>query len=119
MEKLIKDLINPTKNFDDDVQKLRSFSAKTDISESEIAFFLELSVPGFEKQDISISVEQNILNIKGTRNLKEGQEAFDNKFSLPKNIAVDQILAKAENGILSLELPKSKEQKLKIEIQSH
>lgn len=116
MEKLIKDLLNPTQNFDDDVQKLKSFSAKTDISETDESFFLGLSVPGFEKQNISISVEENVLSVKGERRLNEEKEVFENKFNLPKNVELNSISAKAENGILNVEIPKAKQQKLKIEI---
>ena len=116
MDKLIKDLIK-TKNFDDDIQKLKSFNPRKDIYENEEAFVIELAVPGYSKKDIEISVEDSVLKVNGKRELANKEtEEFASGFQLAKNLDLNGIEARTENGILSLKLPKAKKETLKIEI---
>ena len=43
-----------------------------------------------------------------------GYNSFSRSFSLPKSINVEKIVAKHENGILSISLPKKEEEKVKL-----
>ena len=88
------------------------------VAESDAAFSLELSAPGFNKEEISISVEDDSLVISGEKKSEKEEndkkytrreftrQNFQRSFSLPENIEQDKILAKFENGVLYLELPK-------------
>jgi molecular chaperone IbpA len=86
------------------------------VKHSEDAFAIELAVAGFREGDINITLEKNILTIKGqqTESLDELEKEveyvhrgisarnFDRTFTLADYVEV--LGAKAENGILTIEL---------------
>ena len=86
------------------------------VKHSEDAFAIELAVAGFREGDINITLEKNVLTIKGEQKLSldelekdveyvhRGISArnFDRTFTLADYVEV--IGAKAENGILIIEL---------------
>ena len=77
-------------------------------------FEMEIVVPGFKKKEITISIADDILTIKGIKKkskdntssgyvLKEfEQESFERKFKLAKNIGHEKVKAKYRNGILRI-----------------
>jgi HSP20 family protein len=91
------------------------------VYESPSAYFLELNVPGRNKEDFKINLEKDLLTIsfeKKEENVVEGTKSirreftatsFKRSFSLDEKIDVANISAKYENGILKLELPKKEE----------
>ena len=97
------------------------------IKESEEGFMLQVSAPGFQKDNISISVKNNVLTLHGNiENQHEVVEekstrkefstsSFDRSFTLPSIIDAERIGAKYENGILEVTLPKKEEAKIKPE----
>ncbi len=100
------------------------------IREEEKSFHIELSVPGFSKEEIRINVEKNVLTVQSVQN--ENQEtkenylsrefkkgSFGRKFNLPKNVDQDQISAVFTNGILEITVPKKEEvvEKTPVEIE--
>lgn len=87
------------------------------VKHSEDAFAIELAVAGFREGDINITVEKNILTIKGEQAIKVYKEGelepeyvhrgisardFTRTFTLADHVEV--VGAKAENGILRIEL---------------
>jgi HSP20 family protein len=88
------------------------------ISESESGFHIDLSIPGFGKEEITISLDENNLIVTGEKNEEKvdqekrftrkefSHQNFKRTFTLPENVNEDAIAAKFENGILKLELPK-------------
>lgn len=88
------------------------------ISDSENAYELELSVPGFKKSDFIINLDENVLTIS-TEKKEENTESspkmirkefsyksFKRSFTIDEKIDKDNIKAIYENGILMLTLPK-------------
>lgn len=77
-------------------------------------FSLEFAVAGFTKDQIDISVEKNVLTVKGEQEDEAGEinylhkgiaaRKFVRKFELPEHVEIFE--AKLENGILSIELVK-------------
>ena len=79
---------------------------------------MELSVPGWNKEDFNIQVEGKtlILSAEKKEELREEgikwnrrefrQHSFKRMFELSENIKTAEIAAKYENGILSVDLPK-------------
>ncbi len=98
--------------------------------EKDGVFFLSATLPGVAKEDVSITVEKNTVNVSTKRELPgiEGYElrarerrafAFDRTFELPAPIAADKVEASLENGILTVSLPKAPETKpIKINVKS-
>ena len=92
---------------------------KTDLSDEGDHYELEADLPGFDKKDINLQIEDNQLIIRAERHSKYEQEDQQNKvvrrersygsysraFDM-SGIDTDKIKAKYENGVLKLELPK-------------
>jgi HSP20 family protein len=101
-----------------------SFVPAINVSEETERFNLELSAPGFEKNDFKIEINHGVLSVSGEHKVqKESTEknytrkefnygSFQRSFTLPEEVNEDKIDAKYENGILKVTLPK-KEEKVK------
>ncbi len=89
--------------------------------ELEKSYELSFSLPGFEKENMSISVKSNTLTLKAEKaEVKEDGGAkylareiargtYERNIDLPENVNSDKISAEYKNGILSLSIPKTKE----------
>lgn len=99
-------------------------SINVDISEQEKHYELVAELAGFDKSDISVSIEDNILSIKAEKKSKEPSSDEKNiirrerffgslirSFDLGENINEEEISATFKNGLLSLLLPKKIEEK--------
>lgn len=93
------------------------FKPAANVREDDKFFAVELSLPGFEKEEISMKLEKDILTISAGRPSKEqevkytynefGYKAkYSRSFILPENIDTDAIKAEYRNGILTVTLPK-------------
>lgn len=96
------------------------------VKETKEAFELELSAPGLQKQDFKLNVDDNLLTISYEKQTSKEQSSEDTKihrqefstrsfkrtFTLDEKIDADKIIAKYENGILSVTLPKKEEVKI-------
>ena len=91
------------------------------IKEEETAFTLEFAIPGYNKEDLSIRVEDDILSISSEKESQSNSNeeaytrkefsytSFNRSFSLPEIVDVDKIEAKTQDGMLYLTLPKKDE----------
>ncbi|MDE3741877.1 Hsp20/alpha crystallin family protein [Maribacter polysaccharolyticus] len=91
------------------------------IKENETDFELELAVPGRDKEDFKIEVDDNVLTISSETSATENEEkenytrrefsftSFKRAFTLPETIDEENIKATYENGILKFNLPKREE----------
>ena len=90
------------------------------IIETDKEFLIEFSVPGFNKKDFSIEVEENNLKVSklsiGNDKLENkfykrqfNYSQFEKKFTIPEEVNIDKINSIYENGILKIFLPKIKE----------
>jgi len=94
-----------------------------DVYETGDDVVVTAGVPGVKPEDIDISVQGNILTIKGETRMddqvKEGSYhrrerrygTFMRQIQLPTPVRSDQADARFENGILRLQLPKAEEAK--------
>jgi HSP20 family protein len=105
-----------------------AFTPRVDILENEKNFEILVAVPGMNKEDFSIEINDNYLTISGERKFtKEKKEnayrsietqygSFSRSFSLPENIDVSKIEAEYKNGILEIALPKDEKKILRTNI---
>jgi HSP20 family protein len=116
--------------FDDDF--FTGLTAKTtsmpavNIREDEKNYFLELAVPGIDRNNLKIDINEDVLTISSeTKNesdeTKEGYKrkefsysSFCRSFYIPENVTREKIEANYKEGILSVVLPKQEEEKNKI-----
>jgi len=99
----------------------RTTSIDYDVIEKDEEYVLDLMLPGFKKEDVSINVENNIMTIEGERKVQEETKYnrkgsfyghFKKSFTLPEDVLADNIDASYKDGILSLEIPKNEKMKL-------
>lgn len=126
----LRDLLRNTGDLQKDIETLfngslasRTWTPSVEISENGQEYSVEVDLPGLSKEDVKISVEDNILTITGDRKQKKGDESalyhhnerifgsFRRTFNLSKLIDTSAISAVYENGVLKLELPKAEEAK--------
>ena len=102
-----------------------------DIKENVDQFVLLADIPGVDPKDIEITMENNVLTIKGERRSETRQEnnglkrvervhgAFYRRFSLPDSADESRISAKGEHGVLAITIPKKeKAQPRRISVQA-
>ena len=91
-----------------------------DIKESKNEYTIIADLPGFDKSNINLSIDEGYLTIKaneekvsdsnGRYMLKErSMRNYSRTFSLPDNALDSKVSAKYTNGTLSITIPKSKE----------
>ena len=91
----------------------------TNIVETKGDYQYELLTPGFDRENIKIELDDNVLTIRGERLIENNLERdyitkefysqkFSRTFTVPEGIVLDEIYAKVENGITTLFLPKEK-----------
>ncbi len=102
-----------------------TFSPKVDIVETEKAFEVHVAVPGMNKEDFKVEVNDNFLTVSGERKFTNEKKdknyhsietqygSFSRSFSLPDNADGSKINAKYNNGILELNIPKDEKKVLK------
>lgn len=96
-----------------------------DVSEQADALTVKVEVPGVKKEDIKISVANNVLTIKGEKRMEKEANAesfhrvervygaFLRSLELPTSVAADKVKANYVDGVLVITLPKSDEVKPK------
>ncbi len=109
-------------NFFNDSLNTRSLSKwipPANIKESDSGYKLELAVPGFEKSQFKITLENDLLSIsaemKEEKNVEEKNysrkefkhSSFRRTFRVAKDLNEKDVKATYENGILKINLPKN------------
>lgn len=99
----------------------KPFIAPVNVLEKEDQFLVEMSIPGFSKEEVSIEVDKDLLTISSevTSKIEETvkqfnrreftKQSFKRSFNLPETVNHDKIDATYENGILTISLPKKDE----------
>ena len=92
-----------------------------DVIEKDDSYVLDMVLAGFNKEDVSIEVEDDTLTIEGERKVQDDLKysrkgsfygEFVKSFILPENVLAEKIDASFTNGILSVTIPKTVEEKL-------
>ncbi len=99
------------------------WSPNVDIYESENEIILEAELPGMNREDFEVSIENNVITLKGKREFEKKEEgdnyhrversygAFTRSFSLPRTVSAEHTTADFRNGVLKVSLPKREEAK--------
>ena len=92
------------------------------ISEDDKTYFVEVMAPGYKKEDFKVDVEDDVLTISAETKSESGTNgnnkqysrreynytSFTRSFRLPENAKDDAITATYKDGILQLDVPKTK-----------
>ena len=97
----------------------RTWLPAVDIYENDDAFVATADLPGLKKDDIDVSIEDNVLTVSGERKFEKSEDegsfrrversygTFRRSFTLPRGVESAKVEAKFEDGVLTLTLPKS------------
>lgn len=96
------------------------------IYETNDAYHLEMNVPGRNKEDFKVNIENGLLTISyekpeekpsdavKTVRREFGFKSFNRSFHVDENVNVENIQAKYENGLLKFWLPKKEQPKAEV-----
>lgn len=97
--------------------------APTDVSEDADRIQISMELPGVDPDDVRLSLENNILSIRGEKRHQGEQKnerihrfertygSFERTFVLPSTVDPDKIEARYENGLLLVSIPKAERAK--------
>jgi HSP20 family protein len=101
----------------------KKFVPALDLSETADGYLVEAALPGVKPEDVEITVENNVLTIKGEARQEVDEQkrnfhrverrfgSFQRTIGLPTTVKADAIQASLTNGVLRLEIPKAEEVK--------
>ncbi len=101
------------------------WAPRVDISEDEHEYLIKAELPGIEKDQVRVTVENGLLLIAGERKSEREEDhrkyhrveraygSFLRSFSLPDDADGTKIKAEFKNGVLKVHLPKSEDAKPK------
>ncbi len=94
---------------------------KVNILEDKDGFTVEMAVPGMQKNDFDIKLDQNLLTISSEKNDEKKEmkyvrkefayQSFKRSFTLPDTADDEKISASYESGVLRVSIPKKEEAK--------
>lgn len=116
---IFNDFLIPTKtfrtNFLTDLlnrNEARSFKENAKLKETEQKYIFEFDLPGFEKDEVDVSISDNVLIITAEHKQENKnkfyfeRESKDISFVMPENINSEKIEANLKNGVLNVEVEK-------------
>ncbi|MBQ7143541.1 MAG: Hsp20/alpha crystallin family protein [Oscillospiraceae bacterium] len=103
-----------------------SHEMKTDVHEHEDHFEVDIDLPGFKKDEIHISLENGMLTVGAAKGVEKEEKdkrgkvirqerytgALQRSFYVGEHVTEEDVAAKFENGVLSLNIPKKEQKKL-------
>jgi len=114
---------NVARAFDDEGIARGSWNPNVDIYENKDQIVLEAELPGMSREDFDLSVENNIITLRGERHFEKKDDtdnyhrveraygSFTRSFTLPNTVSGEGAVAEYRNGVLSVVLPKKEETK--------
>ena len=97
---------------------------KTDIKEHDDSYELMVELPGFDKENIDMSIEEGYLTIEANTNSSKDEEekgkyvrrerysgTFSRSFYVGDDVTEDDIKASFKNGVLDVNIPKKETEK--------
>ena len=95
---------------------------RTDIKQTENGYEFSVALPGFDKKDINLGLENGYLTISAKQEEKQEEQnnyirreramSCSRSFYVGDNLATEDIKARYQDGILSISVPKKEKEKL-------
>lgn len=118
VNKIIEHAFRPLANSDTSNIETSQWMPAVDIREEKNQFIILADLPGVDKNDVNISMENNILTIKGHRFAENKDDKhnyfraermkgdFYRRFTLPDTVDGSKIEARIQKGVLEIAIPK-------------
>lgn len=114
---------NLSRTFGDEGIARGAWNPSVDIYENKDQIVLEAELPGMNREDFDVTIENNVITVRGERRFEKKDEAdsyhrversygsFTRSFTLPQTVSADTASAEYKNGVLRVTLPKREEVK--------
>ena len=111
---------------------LPEWSPQVDISEDDKEYLVKADLPAMKKEDVKVTVEDNVLSISGERKSEKEEKkkkfhriersygTFLRTFTLPENADANKIAAEFKDGVLKVHLlktPAAKPKSVEVNVQ--
>ena len=120
VDRLLSDIFN--RNV---VRFAEEWMPMVDVTETKDEIVVRAEVPGMTKEDISVTLQDNVLTLRGEKKqekreleaafhrLERSYGSFVRSFTLPTLVQADKVKAAYKDGVLTITLPKAEEVKPK------
>jgi HSP20 family protein len=100
-----------------------ALAPNVDVAETDDGYEITADLPGLDEKDIAVSVSDGVLTIKGEKRAERQEKrkdyylaersygAMQRSFRLPDTVDPEKISAEYRKGVLTVNLPRSKEAK--------
>jgi HSP20 family protein len=114
---------NLTRAFGDEGIGRGAWAPSVDIYENKDQIVLEAELPGMKQEDFDLSIENNVITLRGERRFEKTDESdnyhrversygsFTRSFTLPQTVSAEDARAEYTSGVLRVTLPKREEAK--------
>ncbi|HEY3103062.1 MAG TPA: Hsp20/alpha crystallin family protein [Pyrinomonadaceae bacterium] len=114
---------NVGRTFDDEGIARGSWNPSVDIYENKEQIVLEAELPGMNREDFDLSIENNVITLRGERHFEKKDDtdnyhrveraygSFTRSFTLPNTVTGEGATADYRNGVLRVTIPKREETK--------
>ena len=119
LEKYSKPVDWPFRGGKNLTSRTSDWAPRVDISETDEKFIVRAELPGIDRKDININIEDHVLSIRGESKQEKAEEneqfqrieryygTYCRSFSLPENVDEEKIEAGFKDGLLTLSIPKT------------
>jgi HSP20 family protein len=114
---------NLSRAFGDEGIARGAWNPSVDIYENKDQIVLEAELPGMNREDFDLTVENNVITLRGERRFEKKDDgdnyhrversygSFTRSFTLPQTVSAEGAQAEYRNGVLRVTLPKREEVK--------
>ncbi len=111
-----KELVKREESLPERSREIPAVAPLVDIYENDDEILLHVDMPGVDKKDITVNIDNGRLALGGVRKVETsgatqweefGDVEFQRTFSVPQTIDAEKIDAELKDGVLRLHLPKS------------
>tara|TARA_B100001029_G_C14756133_1_gene283434 strand:+ start:180 stop:569 length:390 start_codon:yes stop_codon:yes gene_type:complete len=106
IDSLFNNILNDRYDF------INNYNIDSHFSSDEKNYYLEVALPGANKKDINLNVENGTLNLSYSSSNEENftwNNSFNKRIKIPTDVKENTISAKLKDGILSIKLEKDQE----------
>lgn len=108
-----------------DMLALADWTPSVDITETDAAFLVKGEIPGVNKDDVKVTIEDGMLTIQGERKQEKEEKgkkfhriersygSFMRSFRVPEGVDESKVKADFKDGMINVTLPKSEKAKAK------
>ncbi|REL37720.1 Hsp20/alpha crystallin family protein [Rhodohalobacter sp. SW132] len=119
MDHFFDDLVPFSWSREQNEKALGTWAPSADITENEKRYEIMMDIPGMDKNDIKVNIQDDRVTITGERKTEEKEEnddfirqeryygSFFRSFKLPEKVKDDDIKATFKDGVLKVVIPKA------------